>query len=71
MIDWERLRTTVAEAAVLARSEAFDAFQKLGEHYGAVRRWSPVFLQGAYPGGDLRFPLRATPGHAGCMPAAA
>jgi len=45
VIDWERFRTTVAEAAVLARPEAFDAFQKLGEHYGAVRRWSPVFLQ--------------------------
>jgi hypothetical protein len=34
VIDWERFRTSVAEAAVLARPEAFDAFQKLGEHYG-------------------------------------
>jgi hypothetical protein len=45
VIDWERFRTTVAEAAALARPEAFDAYQKLGEHYGAIRRWSPGFLE--------------------------
>lgn len=45
VIDWERFRTTVAEAAALARPEAFDAYQKLGEHYGAIRRWSPAFLE--------------------------
>jgi TnpA family transposase len=44
VIDWERFRTTVAEAEALARPEAFDAYQKLGEHYGAIRRWSPAFL---------------------------
>ena len=45
VIDWERFRTTVAEAEALARPEAFDAYQKLGEHYGAIRRWSPAFLE--------------------------
>jgi TnpA family transposase len=45
VIDWGRFRTTVAEAAALARPEAFDAYQKLSEHYGAIRRWSPTFLE--------------------------
>jgi TnpA family transposase len=45
VIDWERFRTTVAEAEALATPEAFDAYQKLGEHYGAIRRWSPAFLE--------------------------
>ena len=45
VIEWERFRTTVAEAEALARPEAFDAYQKLGEHYGAIRRWSPAFLE--------------------------
>jgi TnpA family transposase len=45
VIDWKRFVTTVAEAEKLARPEEFDAYQKLGEHYAAVRRWSPAFLQ--------------------------
>jgi Domain of unknown function (DUF4158) len=45
VIDWERFRTTVAEAEALARPETFNAYQKLGEHYGAIRRWSPAFLE--------------------------
>ncbi len=45
MIAWERFRTTVAEAEALARPEAFDAYQKLGEHYAGIRRWSPAFLE--------------------------
>jgi TnpA family transposase len=44
VIPWERFRTTVAEAETLARPEAFDAYQKLGEHYAGIRRWSPAFL---------------------------
>jgi TnpA family transposase len=45
VISWERFRTTVAEAEALARPEAFDAWQKLGEHYAGIRRWSPAFLE--------------------------
>jgi len=45
VISWERLRTTVVEAEALARPEAFDAYQKLGEHYAGIRRWSPAFLE--------------------------
>jgi TnpA family transposase len=45
VISWERFRTTVAEAEALARPEAFDACQKLGEHYAGIRRWSPAFLE--------------------------
>ena len=44
VISWERFRTTVAEAEALARPEEFDAYQKLGEHYAGIRRWSPAFL---------------------------
>jgi len=35
---------TVAEAMTLARSEEFDAYQMLGEHYAGIRRWAPAFL---------------------------
>ena len=28
----------------MARPETFDAYQKLGEHYAGIRRWSPAFL---------------------------
>jgi hypothetical protein len=35
---------TVAEAQTLARPETFDAYQKVGEHYSGIRRWSPAFL---------------------------
>ena len=34
----------MAEAQALSRSEEFDPFQMLGEHYPGVRRWSPAFL---------------------------
>ncbi len=44
VIAWERFRTTVAEAEVLARPETFDAYQQLPEHYAGVRHWSPAFL---------------------------
>lgn len=44
VIPWERFCKTVAEAKALARPEEFDAFEKLGEHYSAIRRWSPGFL---------------------------
>ncbi len=44
VIPWERFCATVAEAEALARPEAFDAYQSLGEHYAGVRRWSPAFL---------------------------
>ena len=44
VIPWERFVTTVAEAGTLARPETFDVYQKLGEHYAGVRRWSPAFL---------------------------
>ncbi len=45
VISWERFRTTVAEAEALAQPAGFDAYQKLGEHYAGIRRWSPAFLE--------------------------
>ena len=44
MIPWERFPASVAEASALARSEEFDPYQLLGEHYAGVRRWTPAFL---------------------------
>ena len=44
VIPWERFRASVAEAGALARSEEFDPYQMLGEHYAGVRRWAPDFL---------------------------
>ena len=44
VIPWDRFRMTVAEAEALARSEEFDAYQMLGEHYPGIRRWAPAFL---------------------------
>ena len=44
VITWERFCTSVAEAEALARPEEFDAYEKIGEHYAATRRWSPAFL---------------------------
>ena len=44
VISWERFRATVAEAQALARPDTFDAYQKMGEHYAGIRRWSPAFL---------------------------
>jgi hypothetical protein len=45
VIPWERFRTTVAEAEALARPQEFDVYQKLGEHYAGIRRWSCAFLE--------------------------
>ena len=44
VISWERFCASVAEAEALARPEEFDAYEKIGEHYAAARRWSPAFL---------------------------
>jgi TnpA family transposase len=44
VIPWDRFCKTVAEAESLARSEEFDAYQMLNEHYAGVRRWAPTFL---------------------------
>ena len=44
VIPWERFRASVAEADALARSEEFDPYQMLGEHYAGARRWAPAFL---------------------------
>ena len=56
VIPWDRFRATVAEAEALARSEEFDAYQMLGEHYAGIRRWAPTFLDAfvfqSVPAGD-------------------
>lgn len=44
VIAWERFQASVAEAEALMRPEEFDAYEKIGEHYAATRRWSPAFL---------------------------
>jgi hypothetical protein len=44
VIPWDRFRVSVAEASALVRSEDFDPYQLLGEHYAGVRRWTPAFL---------------------------
>src|SRR5271166_1003412 len=44
VIPWDRFRASIAEAEALARSEEFDPYQMLGEHYVGVRRWAPAFL---------------------------
>ena len=44
VIPWERFRASVAEAGALARSEEFEPYQMLGEHYAGVRRWAPAFF---------------------------
>src|SRR5277367_2799682 len=44
VIPWDRFLATVEEAAALARSEEFDAYQMLGENYAGIRRWAPAFL---------------------------
>lgn len=41
VIPWDRVRTTVAEAEALARSEEFDAYQMLGEHYAGTDAGHP------------------------------
>ncbi len=45
VIPWERFCKTVAEAEALARPEAFDSIEKVGEHFSGIRRWSPAFLR--------------------------
>ena len=58
VLPWDRFRETVAEAEALARSEEFDAYQMLGEHYAGVRRWSPAFLAAfAFQGVPAAAPL--------------
>src|SRR6476646_1049132 len=44
VISWDRFLASVEEAEALARSEEFDAYQMLGEHYAGIRRWAPTFL---------------------------
>ncbi len=44
VISWEHFQTSVAEAEALARPDEFDAYERIGEHYAAARRWSPAFL---------------------------
>jgi hypothetical protein len=45
VIPRDRFLATVAEAGALARSEEFDRYQMLGEHYAGIRRWAPAFLE--------------------------
>jgi TnpA family transposase len=45
VIPWDKFRASVAEAEELARPEAFDVLQSLGDRYLGVRRWSPAFLE--------------------------
>ena len=45
LMSWEKFCTSVAEAEALARPEEFDAYTNLGEHYAAIRKWSPAFLE--------------------------
>ena len=40
VIPWDRFLATVAQAEALARSEEFDAYQMLGQHYAGIRRSS-------------------------------
>ena len=44
VIPWDRFLATVAQAETLARSEEFDPYQMLGQHYAGIRRWAPAFL---------------------------
>ena len=44
VLTWDCFREAVAEAESPARSEEFDAYQMLGEHYPGIRRCSPAFL---------------------------
>src|SRR5712671_5362304 len=53
VIPWDRFLASVEEAEALARSEEFDAYQMLVEHYAGIRRWAPDFPR------CLRLPGRA------------
>ena len=44
VIPWERFRASVAEAETLAGPEDFNSYERLGEHYAAMRRWAPAFF---------------------------
>ena len=58
VISWDRFRATVAEAEALARSEEFDAYQILPQHYAGFRRWAPAFLDAfAFQGVPAAAPL--------------
>ena len=58
VISWDRFRATVAEAKALARSEEFDAYQILPQHYAGLRRWAPAFLEAfAFQGVPTAAPL--------------
>ena len=45
LMSWDKFCASVAEAEALARPEEFDAYTNLGEHYAAIRKWSPAFLR--------------------------
>ncbi len=45
LMSWDKFCASVAEAEALARPEEFDAYANLGEHYAAIRKWSPSFLR--------------------------
>jgi TnpA family transposase len=45
LMSWDKFCASVAEAEALARPEEFDAYSNLGEHYAAIRKWSPAFLK--------------------------
>jgi hypothetical protein len=62
VIPWDRFRASVAEASTLARSEEFDPYQLLGEHYAGVRRWTPALFGNLYLPGRAGLSL-AAPGH--------
>jgi len=58
VIPWDRFRATVAEAEALARSDDFDTYQMLPEHYAGLRRWAPAFLEAfAFQGVPAAAPL--------------
>ena len=44
VIPWDRFCSTVVEAETLVRSEDFDPYEVLSEHYAGIRRWAPAFL---------------------------
>ena len=45
LMSWDKFCASVAEAETLARPQEFDAYTNLGEHYAAIRKWSPAFLK--------------------------
>ncbi|EGO93503.1 hypothetical protein, partial [Acidiphilium sp. PM] len=53
VIPWDRFCSTVMEAETLVRSEDFDPYEVLSEHYAGIRRWAPAFLATFEFQGDL------------------